>query len=213
MSEETTKQRILRVAGELFAAKGYAATGVAELCEAANIGKGALYHHIKSKEDLLYQISKRHVEEPLEVAEALIDMELPADEKLRRLSRYQMKTIADHLPEITVYFRDGHHLDGEYRTKLEGLRARWERVWAVVLRQGVDQGIFRSADPISVKGLLGIFNYSWVWLDPDGLLPHEEIADQLADIALWGQLVNTRDRAVPASKATSPAPVALSLSP
>lgn len=186
---ETTRERILRVAAELFAVKGYGATGVAELAAAAKIGKGALYHHIGSKEQLLYEISKRHVEEPLADGEEILQRDLPADEKLRLLSRRQMRVIADHQPEITIYFREGHYLNGERQKELQVVRDRWESVWRTCLQQGVDEGVLRSADTIVVKGVLGIFNYSWVWLHADGSLSPDEIADRLADLVLHGELV------------------------
>jgi AcrR family transcriptional regulator len=185
---ETTRERVLRVAAELFAAKGYGATSVAEVAAAANLGKGALYHHIQSKEQLLYEISKRHVEEPLVDGEEILQRDLPADEKLRLLSRRQMRVIADHLPEITVYFREGHYLSGQRQAELQVLRDRWEDVWRTCLQQGVDEGVLRTADPITVKGVLGIFNYSWVWLHADGSMSPDEIGDRLADLVLRGQL-------------------------
>lgn len=187
--QETTKERILRVAAELFATKGYGGTSVADVALAADLGKGALYHHIRNKEQLLYEISKRHVEEVLEDGEEILKLDVPADEKLRFLSRQQMRVIADHLPEITIYFREGHYLSGSRQADLQVLRDRWEEVWRACLSQGVDEGVLRTADPIVVKGVLGIFNYSWVWLDAKGSLSTDEIADRLADLVLRGESV------------------------
>ncbi|MFC9837895.1 TetR/AcrR family transcriptional regulator [Rhodococcus sp. NPDC127530] len=197
---ETTKQRIFRIAAELFAARGFAATGVAELAEATGVGKGALYYHIGSKEELLYEIVKLHVEEALVYGEALVKAELPAEAKLRRLGRQQMRVIADHLPEVTLYFREEAALTGERRVSLSLIRKRWEDVWSRILEQGVEEGVFRSADSITVKGILGAFNYSWVWLRPDGALSPEEIADRLVETVLHGQLV-VRNLPVSASSA------------
>jgi hypothetical protein len=47
---ESTHERVLRVAAETFARKGYHATGVAELGAAAGLQRGALHYQIKSKE-------------------------------------------------------------------------------------------------------------------------------------------------------------------
>jgi AcrR family transcriptional regulator len=54
-------ERIMCVAAELFASKGYHATGISELSEAVGMGRGALYHHISSKEDLLFEINSRYL--------------------------------------------------------------------------------------------------------------------------------------------------------
>lgn len=185
---ETTKERILRVSTELFARGGYAATGVAEIAEACQLGKGALYYHIGSKEDLLYRICMNHVEDALARSTEIVDRDVSAEEKLRELSRLQMHIISDHLQEITIFFREGYALTGERFAKVESIRAKWEKVWADVLAQGVEEGRFRSSDSVTVKGVLGMFNYCWVWFDPAGALLPEDVADQLLDVILNGQL-------------------------
>jgi AcrR family transcriptional regulator len=55
-SHEDTHQQILHAAERLFAAGGYDATGVAEICRAAGVSKGAFYHHFTSKHDLFLEL-------------------------------------------------------------------------------------------------------------------------------------------------------------
>lgn len=47
-----TQHIILSTALELFSKNGYDATSVSEICEHANVSKGAFYHHFPSKQDL-----------------------------------------------------------------------------------------------------------------------------------------------------------------
>jgi len=47
-----TKTRLLDAALTAIRAKGYTATTVDDICEAASVTKGAFFHHFKSKEDL-----------------------------------------------------------------------------------------------------------------------------------------------------------------
>jgi AcrR family transcriptional regulator len=44
-----TRARILDAAQTTFSKNGYDATGVAEICEAAGVSKGAFYHHFPTK--------------------------------------------------------------------------------------------------------------------------------------------------------------------
>ena len=53
---ETRYQAIIDTSAGVFARGGYHATGITELCVANDLGKGALYHYIGSKEDLLAAI-------------------------------------------------------------------------------------------------------------------------------------------------------------
>jgi AcrR family transcriptional regulator len=49
---DATRERILAVATELFATKGYDATAIPEVLAATGLSRGALYHHFASKEEL-----------------------------------------------------------------------------------------------------------------------------------------------------------------
>ncbi|QRP43201.1 TetR/AcrR family transcriptional regulator [Amycolatopsis sp. FDAARGOS 1241] len=186
---ESTQERILRVAAEIFARKGYHATGVAELGAAAGLQRGALYYHIKSKEDLLYDLSKRHVEEALERGRAVLALDVGPVEKLRALACEHLRTIAARCAEVTVVIREMHALTGKRAKQLTALRDEYENLFAEVLREGVAQGVFASADRVVVLGVLGMFNWTHVWLDTEkGPLSPDDIADRLTDLVIQGQL-------------------------
>ncbi len=51
--ERPQKERILKIAAQLFAKRGFHAVGMSDLQDAVKLGRDALYHHIRSKEDLL----------------------------------------------------------------------------------------------------------------------------------------------------------------
>ena len=48
---------LTRVAARLFAERGYQGTSLADLAEALGMQKPSLYHHIESKEDLLWDVA------------------------------------------------------------------------------------------------------------------------------------------------------------
>jgi AcrR family transcriptional regulator len=52
----STRNRILSTSYELFSHQGYEATGVALICEKAQISKGAFYHHFPSKKDVFFTL-------------------------------------------------------------------------------------------------------------------------------------------------------------
>lgn len=59
---ETTHAEIIEAAEQLFAKQGYESTSVQDIADKCSMTKGALYHHFKSKEELLEKICADHYE-------------------------------------------------------------------------------------------------------------------------------------------------------
>ncbi len=59
------RRRLLDAAGELFAARGFAATGMRDLATAAGVSTGSLYHYFPDKRTLFEQLVERTVETDL----------------------------------------------------------------------------------------------------------------------------------------------------
>jgi len=183
------KERIRRAAAELWARQGYHATGIKELAEAVGLGRASLYHHIHSKEELLFEISTLYVDQLVTQGEEILARtDVSAAEKLRLMSRGLMSNIADNLPEWTVFFHEANTLTGTYRDEMVFHRARYEGLWSVLIDEGVASAEFRHADAIVVKGLLGMHNYSYLWLRTGDRLAAEDIADEFTDVILRGVL-------------------------
>ncbi len=53
MKKEKVRERIIRVASELFYKQGYNSTGINQIIAEADIAIGSLYNHFASKNDLL----------------------------------------------------------------------------------------------------------------------------------------------------------------
>ncbi len=56
---ETSKEKILKVALELFAKNGYHATSISKIAQKAKISKGLMYNYFASKEKLLDEIIQK----------------------------------------------------------------------------------------------------------------------------------------------------------
>jgi AcrR family transcriptional regulator len=184
--EVDQKERIRREAAQLFARNGYHGTGVQALSDAVGLGRGALYHHIGSKEALFEEVSTRPVQEMIEIAEGIVATPASAEERIRLLCRAQIRTLADHQAEWTLFQRDAMTIRGEVRERIFATRARFEALWRRLLEEGVENGEFRALDPIVIKGILGMHNWAYLWLDPGGRLTPEEIGDIFCDAMLHG---------------------------
>ncbi|GEL23742.1 TetR family transcriptional regulator [Pseudonocardia sulfidoxydans NBRC 16205] len=183
---EFNRDRVIGTAAELFARNGYHGTGMAELGRAVELGRGALYRYIGSKEAVLYAISKDQVDKMNSHAEAVLDRDLEPRELLREMARGLLRNIADHRAEWTVFFREYNALTGERRDDVIAARERYEGYWRQALDRGVSGGALRPTPPLLVKGILGMLNYTYLWFTPEGELAPEELADLFLDALIDG---------------------------
>ncbi len=58
-TDSLTKQKLLDAAQELMLAKGYTATSVEEICDAAELTKGSFFHYFEGKEHLGRLVAQR----------------------------------------------------------------------------------------------------------------------------------------------------------
>jgi AcrR family transcriptional regulator len=183
---EANRARVIAIAADLFARNGYHATGIAELGEAAGLGRGALYHYIRSKEAVLYAISKEQVDNMNGYAEELLDRGLEPLELLRQMARGLLRNITTHRSEWAVFFREYTALTGERRDHVIAARERYEGYWRQALDHGVRERVLRPTPRLLVKGILGMLNYTYLWLEPDGELAPDQVADMFLDALIDG---------------------------
>jgi AcrR family transcriptional regulator len=86
ISKEMTRERLLDEAQRLFRERGYAATSLEQIAEAAGVTKGAIYGHFSSKEDLLMNAIET-APIPTWVSD-MNDETVPVRERLAQLSRF-----------------------------------------------------------------------------------------------------------------------------
>jgi AcrR family transcriptional regulator len=188
-TEPATRARIHKIAAELFARNGYHGTGMAELSEAVGLGRGALYYHISSKEAVLYAISAGTIDELILPSDSIVDGPGTAEQRLREMARVLMRNIADFSNEWTVFFREHTALTGQWHTEIMARREHYEELWARLLRDGQAAGEFIAVEPVVTKGILGMFNYSYLWIRSGGATSPERIADMFCDVLLGGLLL------------------------
>lgn len=83
---EATRQKILDAAVALFIEVGFAATGLGDIIERAELTKGALYYHFDSKESLASGVIAEASDAVFEATRGTIESASPALEKLIHLS-------------------------------------------------------------------------------------------------------------------------------
>lgn len=159
-AERTTE--IVDIAARLFAERGYAETGVAELCAAVGLGRGALYHYIDSKESLVSAIHQRVADALVPAGGAIVEQDVAATEKLRLFGLLSIRTIVDYPDHVVVFMRDYKALTGKARQRLKAQRETYEAQLAAILEQGRREESFAFDDlDLTMLAWFGIHNATY----------------------------------------------------
>ena len=100
-SKERTRQRLLAEAQRLFRERGYAATSLEQIAEAAEVTKGAIYGHFSSKEDLM--LSALEAAPAPDYSTTLNDESRPLSERLAAFSRAVAADKPGDTEELAMY--------------------------------------------------------------------------------------------------------------
>jgi AcrR family transcriptional regulator len=181
------RHAIVDTSARLFATRGYHATGLVELCEANDLGKGALYHYIGSKEELLAAIHDRVMDEVLAGADRVAESGGPPSQQLAMLGDELLDVIHRYPDHVWVFLHEFPALTGERAARFRERRAQYEGRVEAVLEAGVAAREFRDLDPeLTAKAWLGMHNYTYLWLKPAGRLTARDVAKPFAEIFMRG---------------------------
>lgn len=79
------KDHIVDIATELFSQKGFESTPLSEVCEIANVSKGLIFYHFKTKNELLREIFSKTTELIVKINDSQSDNNYTPKEKLLKL--------------------------------------------------------------------------------------------------------------------------------
>lgn len=185
-----TRQRILDAAARIFRERGYAATTLNDIAEAAGLRTASLYYHFGSKEEL--------VEEVLRIGTTLVSdtvrqavEDLPPEAGFRERLTVAIATHLDALLRLTDYTSADIRIIGQVppdvRAKVWPLREAYGEFWQELLRSGRASGAIRADADLGLLRvlILGTLNYASEWYKP-GLKPVSAIAAEATAMVLDG---------------------------
>jgi AcrR family transcriptional regulator len=190
-----TRDEILEASAQIFSQKGYHGTSMQDIALSVNLQKASIYHHVSSKQQILFELLNQALDLLSEKVEGVIEGPGSPDERLRRAICMYLSTLTANQDLASVLLLEYRSLEPRYLDRHIPRRDRFEQIWRDLIQDGVNDGVFACDHPsLSARALLGILNWTVTWFRQDGPMSAEEIADQLADLFLMG--LTTRDRLV-----------------
>ena len=138
--------KVFRIAAQLMVEKGYGATSINDIAQVVGMTKAGLYHHIRSKQDMLFQIllfaMKNLEREVIEPARRLSDPEA----RLREAIRLHVGGLFGHGLEFALLFQERRHLEpAQQKTVLRRIENYLELL-RTAMQELNDDGKLRDLD-------------------------------------------------------------------
>ena len=183
---------ICRKATEVFSKKGYVNATLADVARGAGISKGGIYHYFSTKEELLFLILCRYMDQTLnELKQKLRRVDSP-QEKIRTFVLHHIGHYRDNLHESRLILHEAHNLPAKYWFIIRDK----EKAYVDLLKSAIEnlhEDLNRDSTKVKliVYSLIGMCNWPYMWYDPSGAVNPEELADQISRIFLhdftqWG---------------------------
>lgn len=187
MAERGRRKQIVEAARMLFREKGYHATTIRDIADKSGVLSGSLYAHIRTKEDLLFEITNEVADQfihSMGVVRASADS---AKEQFRAALTAHIGIVAEHMDAATVFSHEWRALTGERRQVIQDKRDKYEYQWAQILDAGVAGGAFHPEHIRYARVMtLSVANWLYQWYNPDGPLSPAEVSQRMADVILRG---------------------------
>ena len=128
-----TRERIQRVALELFTEQGYEATSLREIAERLGVTKAALYYHFKTKEDIVTSLVEGQVANLNDLLDLVQDQPRTVETRREFIRRYaeqlrmggheRLIRFFERNPTVTQSFKSGGHMRDRMIAILNNLSA------------------------------------------------------------------------------------------
>nr|WP_232077692.1 TetR/AcrR family transcriptional regulator [Mycolicibacterium aichiense] len=173
----------------MFAERGLRATTVRDIADSAGILSGSLYHHFKSKEQMVEEVLRDFLDWLFDRYQQIITTEPNPLERLKGLFMTSFEAIEDRHAQVVIYQDEAKRLSSLPQFDFVEARNKEQRkMWLDLLNSGVEQGYFRPDIDVDVVYRF-IRDTTWVsvrWYQPGGPLTAEEVGRQYLSIVLGG---------------------------
>jgi AcrR family transcriptional regulator len=185
------RAEICRTAAQIFRDRGFDATSVSDVARALGLTKAGLYHYFDSKESLLFEIMSFGLDRVRDEVVIPVRAIRDPEQRLRQL-------VVRHARITTRGQGAVAHLGDEIRALPPAARRQIEqrhRVYFDLIRNTLTElkraGRLRDVDvTVAAFSVIGMILWLPRWFRQDGRLSQEQVAEQIAELALGGLIVD-----------------------
>ena len=183
--KEDRAEHIYRVAAEIMCQKGYEATSMNDIGDAVGLTKAGVYHYIRGKETLLFEI--------MSYAMDMVDLDVvgparevaDAERRLRLILERHTRRILEVGGAVTFLLDEMWALKPTHRRIIKSRKRAYFDLIRGTLQRLAEEGKLRDVSPtVATFGLLGILNWISRWYRRDGKVTPQETLRSLVALGL-----------------------------
>lgn len=164
------REQLIAASAKIFSARGYEGASLREICAAAGILAGSMYHHFRSKEDLYVSVHAEGFRRLNEVVDRAIEDKTDPWQRVEAAVGAHLAELVERNDVVAVtttglFHMAGKRLQRRLNRQREAYEERFRRlVQALPLPADVDRSLLRLT-------LLGATNWTRVWYRPGKRTP------------------------------------------
>ncbi len=172
----TTMEAIRKAGLRLIFEHGYAAMSLRQLAAEVGVQSGSLYNHISTKQELLFDLVRDHLNELLrQLDRALLDKQNPTDQ-LRAFVAFHVTYHMTKKREVFIANSELRSLEPKNYEAIVALRGAYEQRLAAILAAGVAAGEFEVVDiHVATFAIIALLTGICTWYRPGGRLTKQAI--------------------------------------
>lgn len=164
---EQTIEKILSVSLQLFTTKGYEKTTIQDIVEQLGMSKGAIYHHFKSKEDILNALFEKTYEQDNYAKQMeIMSRNISGLEKIRAIFRIQLddneKRAVDNI--MVNFVKDPRMLVAN----LKKMMNESSEMASQLIILAMEDGSIKKQDPVCATQVVMLLVNFWIAFPIEG---------------------------------------------
>jgi len=172
--------------------KGFAAMSVQHIADSLEFSKANFYHHIDSKEELLYDIFLDTLEYSLRHIEEIVSSDRSIPDQLRALVEFYVSLMFDRRATMLVWFRERAHLTDAHLKEISRLEQKIGATLEGLYAKGMNAGYFKTMRPDVLRMAIFGMCFQLTRLAKPDRAATAEITRQVQELACTGLLTSNQ---------------------
>ena len=161
-SKDKVRKRIIDAASALYAKKGFRATAIEEIAEAAGVALPVAYQYIKNKSEIMRMI----MEDVFNVFQDSLRPQIKGiedpEEKLAIALILYFRVVDQQREKALLIYQKSSSLDKPSKARIMQLEVDVSKIFVDIIKEGIEQGIFQAVDVDLMAYNIIMMAHMWV---------------------------------------------------